>query len=592
MLTKSVSSRPTAGRLHIIGWQTLAVLRQPATLLGIALLLLLGALVILPLYTLVSTTLTSDGQQAWIDVLRSNLSTNLFWRPLGNTMLLGVVVASATVLLGGLLAWLVMLTDMPGRNLIGLLAAIPYALPSFTAALAWETLFRNDRIGGQAGLLHSLGLNIPDWLAWGFLPIAASLTAHYIALGFTLISAALATINTDLLEAANLTGAKRSRVFWNITLPVVAPTIASAGLLAFAEAISNFASAAILGLPVRFHTISTRLYGAIQTGQTERGMVLALLMIVIAAFILWVSTRIVARRTFATMSGKGTKRQRQPLGVWRWPAFAFAFSICAATTLLPLLILVVSSLAQRSGDLTGGLTLHYWLGGSNPALADGQAGILFNPQITSAMTTTLLLALSVSLITTIIGLMIGYVVTRSKAPLVTGAVNLVSFLPFLIPGVAFGALYIGQFGQPFGPLPALYGTFALLILAGAVHTLPFAARSGTSSMGQVAGELEEAALVTGAGLIQRLRRIFLPLTIRGLLAGATLVFVKMARDLSLVVLLVVPTTPVLSILAFRYASEGFAQFANAITVVIALISVGATLLARRLQGASQPWNDA
>ncbi|WP_245604525.1 ABC transporter ATP-binding protein [Nocardioides aequoreus] len=79
-----------------------------------------------------------------------------------------------------------------------------------------------------------------------------------------------------------------------------------------------------------------------------------------------------------------------------------------------------------------------------------------------------------------------------------------------------------------------------------------------------------------------------PLAARSLLAGAVLVFVKMVRDLSLVVLLVTPATPLLSVVTYRYATEGFAQFANAITVMIAAISVAATVLARRLQGAAQP----
>ena len=95
--------------------------------------------------------------------------------------------------------------------------------------------------------------------------------------------------------------------------------------------------------------------------------------------------------------------------------------------------------------------------------------------------------------------------------------------------------------------------------------------------------------MAGAGLFRRLVRIIIPLSSRGLLAGAVLVFVKMVRDLSLVVLLVTPATPLLSVVTYRYASEGFTQFANAITVIIAVISVGATVLARRLQGAAQPW---
>jgi iron(III) transport system permease protein len=182
-------------------------------------------------------------------------------------------------------------------------------------------------------------------------------------------------------------------------------------------------------------------------------------------------------------------------------------------------------------------------------------------------------------------------VVRGRNRSISNAVGLLSYLPFLIPGVALGAVYIAQFGRPIGPFPALYGTFALLVIAGAAATLPFAAQSGRSAMSQVAGELEEAATMIGANFVRRLGRIFLPLTIRGLLAGAVLVFVNMARDLSLVVLLVTPTTPLLSVLAFRYASEGFAQFAYAITMIIAIISVTATILARRAQGLAQPWNE-
>jgi iron(III) transport system permease protein len=68
-----------------------------------------------------------------------------------------------------------------------------------------------------------------------------------------------------------------------------------------------------------------------------------------------------------------------------------------------------------------------------------------------------------------------------------------------------------------------------------------------------------------------------------------LVFVKMVRDLSLIVLLFTPSTPLLSVVAFRYANEGFLQFANAITMIIVAVSVTMTLLARHLERRSQPW---
>ncbi len=97
--------------------------------------------------------------------------------------------------------------------------------------------------------------------------------------------------------------------------------------------------------------------------------------------------------------------------------------------------------------------------------------------------------------------------------------------------------------------------------------------------------------MAGAGFVRRMGRIVLPLTARSMIAGSVLVFVNIVRDISLVILLVTPATPLLSVLTFGYAAEGFAQFANAITVVIALVCVGTTLLARRLQGATQPWEE-
>jgi iron(III) transport system permease protein len=585
----SVSAPLARRRLSLA--RLLVRLRQPGVALALGLAALLVLLVALPLVRLVGVTLTPEGRAAWGEVLASNLAPNLFWRPLANTLLIGGAVAAVSTLLGGFLAWLVMLTDVPGRGTLGLLGSIPFALPSFAVAMAWETLFRNQRLGGEIGFLAAAGLPVPDWLAWGFVPIVLALSAHYFSLTFLLISAALASVNSELLEAAEMTGAGRARVLRDITLPVVSPAIVSAALLAFAEAISNFAVPALLGLPVRFYTLSTRLYGAIRTGQEERGFVLTVLVIGIAAAVLFASTRVTRRRSFSTITGKGGRRQRQRLGVMRWPLFALALALCAATSIVPGLALLLSSFTRRTGSLSGGLTAHYWVGLSDPSVAQGQRGVLRNPEVLGAAWNTVLLGLAVAAIAAVLGLLIGYVVARGRAGWLGDLVGLLSFLPFLIPGIAFGAMYIAQFGRPLGPLPALYGTLALLVLAGAAHTLPFAAQSGRSAMGQVASELEEAAVMTGAGFWRRLTGILAPLTLRGLTAGTVLVFTKMARDLSLTVLLVTPTTTLLSVVAFRYASEGFAQFAYAITLVIALLSVGATLLARRLQGAAQPWNE-
>ena len=567
------------------------VLRDPVARLGCVVALVLVVLVVVPMVGLVATTLTPDGVGAWAEVLTGRLAPSLFHEPLANSLLVGATTALGSVLLGGYMAWLVVMTDAPAKRTITLLATIPFALPSFALALAWETVFRNGLIGGRVGLLADLGIAVPDWLAWGALPISATLVAHYYSLTFLLAAAALATVNGELMEAGEMTGASRWQVARSIALPVVAPALVSGALLAFAEGVSNFASPAVLGLPVRFHTLSTRLYGAISTGETARGYVLSLLLIAVAAAVLLASSRLVGgRRSYATITGKGGRRRLIRLGRWRLPLAAAALVLCAATTVLPGLVLLASSFTRRTNSLLGGFTTHFWTGESEPAIAQGQRGVLRNPQVVDAVLTTVGLGLAVAAAATVLGTAVGYVVTRLRgARPLPQALSVLSYLPFLIPGIALGAAFIAQFGRPIGPLPALYGTFALLVIAGAAYTLPFAAQSGRAAVGQIASDLEESARVAGAGLVRRMGRIVVPLAARGLLAGAVLVFVNIVRDLSLVVLLVTPATPLLSVLTYRYASEGFAQFANAIAVIIVVISVAATVLARRLEGAAQPW---
>ena len=97
------------------------------------------------------------------------------------------------------------------------------------------------------------------------------LVLHYSSLVFMLVAAALASVHSDMIEAANMTGASRARVLGGIVLPVVTPAIVSSASLVFAGAVSNCAAPGLMGLPVGTHTLSTRLFGMISTGNVERG---------------------------------------------------------------------------------------------------------------------------------------------------------------------------------------------------------------------------------------------------------------------------------------------------------------------------------
>lgn len=552
----------------------------------------LGALLILFVaWPVIQMAREATTKGAWGDVVSGRLASNLLWEPMRNTIVVGVGVAVLSTAIGGGLAWLVVMSDVPGRRLLGAMATVPYALPTFSLALAWEWVFRNELVGAaRAGMLTQWGLDIPDWLAWGQFPVIVTLSAHYSSLAFLLIAAGLAGAGGDLHEAAELTGATRRRIARSITLPAVLPAVIAALLLTFAQGASNFSAAALLGTPVRYQTMSTRIFSSISTGRVERGFAIAIALIVVAGVALMAGTFVQRRRRSALLSGKGVRVRGVPLGRLRWSIGGVAWAVVAGVTIVPAVVLSLASLTRRTGTLDGGLTLHHWIGRSDPSISQGQRGVLRNPAVLDAMRTTLYVSVVVAIVATIFGLLSAYVISRSPSLLTRTSLSGLTFVPFLIPGVALGAVLIGQFSAPFGPIPALYGTPALLILGGAIAGVPFATQAGAASLAQVGGDLEEAATIAGGGFVRRLWSIVLPLILRGLVAGAVLSFVKMARDLDLVALLATPTMTTMSVVTYRYASEGFTQMANAITLMIVVVSVSVTLLARRIEGRTTPWS--
>lgn len=171
---------------------------------------------------------------------------------------------------------------------------------------------------------------------------------------------------------------------------------------------------------------------------------------------------------------------------------------------------------------------------------------------------------------------------RERGTRLSQVVEQLSFLPYIVPGVAFGAMYLTLWAVPRGPLPAMYGSLALLILASAVKRMPYAARTGSATMLQIGNELEEAASTHGASWFVTIRRILAPLARHGLFAGFILTFVGVTKDLSLVAMLVSARTEVLPVTAFGYADMGADQLSYAVAVIIIAIVLLGTALAKKL----------
>lgn len=521
----------------------------------------------------------------WDRTFRSALSQNLFYNPLMNTLTVSFFYTSMAMLIGILMAWLLVRTDIPFKRFIGVAALIPYIVPSWTIALSWLTLFANDQVGiGAPGILQVMtGWTPPNWLSYGPVPISVVLAINYYAFTFLLVAASLATLDGRLEESAMLHGASGTRIASKISLPMVFPALGSAFILTFASGIGTFGVPAFLGIPVRYDVLATSLYQAAGLGRFADAYVLTMVLIVMAAIAIFMNSLLLGKRKeFTTMTGKGTSTRKISLGKWRWPIAGILLVFSSFSAFLPIGLLIWQSLQRHLGDLSiGNLTLDYWIG-----QVEGFNGILVDARVQGAAWNTLVLGLSVAISTALIGIFAGYVVSRGRGTRLSRWVEQMSFLPYVIPGIAFGAIYLTMFAQPRGPIPALYGTLWIIILAAMVNRLPFASRTGIAAMMQVGRSLEEAAEVHGAGFFTRLRRIILPLTRRGFTTGFILSFISTVKDISLVILLVTPRTMVLSALTFGYVELGRRQFADAIGVLIIFMVLFCTWAAYRLTDAN------
>jgi len=595
--TKTTSSLVPTGRWV---WHKLT---RPHVLLGIVLVVAMLYFVMTPLFIMIRTAVTWQPEDVRLArgvvpgdftlfhfqrVFNSAISRAMLWVPLRNTLVVSIGVSVLALTIGSLLAWLVVRTDLPGRKFVASVAIIPYMLPSWTIALAWTVVFKNERVGGAIGLLQAVtGTQPPDWLSYGPLPIVITLSMHFYAFAFLMVSGALSTLDARLEESGEILGAGRWHVLTHITLPLVTPAILSAFVLTFARAMGSFGTPAFLGNPIRYNVLSTTLYANIESRLQADGFVLCLVLIAISMITIYINQRIIGvRKSYVTIAGKGFTSTPVRLGPFKYLVMALVVLFLIVVVFAPLLFLAYQTLMLRNNDYSlSNLTLHFWIGKSDPKIADGVEGVFRSSQVWASTWNSVALAGMTAVLTAIIGILLGYAIVKGRGTLLSKVVEQMAFLPYLMPSIAFGVIYLVIFAKPVGPIPALYGTFWLLVVVSVVKNLPYSSRSGTAAMLQVGSELEEAAVVAGSSWFDRFRSIILPLCTSGLVSGFLLTFITTMRELSLIILLVTPATRTLPTLTFRYAEQGYQQPGDAITLLLVVIILVSEWLVRRIRGA-------
>lgn len=568
-------------------------LTSARVILSLIMLAVMFFLVIVPLYRMVATTVTFQDKDLsrvptaeigaltpfhYIRMFTSQMAKPYLYDPLVHSLIISFGATGLAFLIGGLLAWFCIRTDMSGRKVINQLALLPYIMPGWTIAQAWTVLFKSRITGGSPGIYEFLiGQSPPAWLSYGPVPIIISSSLHYYTFFFLFVTAALMSIDSSLEEAGDLMGASRSRILRKITFPLVLPALLSGFIMTFSKVMGTYGGPALLGVPIKYYTISTMIRSAVEIGDKADGFVLAITLILFSIVNIYINQRLVGtRKSYETIGGRGFMAKATPLRNWKGILTTIVIIFQVLVIVLPLGLLLFDTFMLRSGVYSlDNFTLHNWIGESVKTINNGSPGVLRNPKVFAYAWNSIRLSIWTAFFTALLGIFLGYAIVKGRGTRLSKLVEQLAFIPYVIPGIAFGAVYISMFAKQIGPIPPLYGTFALLVVVSVAKHIPYSSRTGVSAMLQVGRELEEAAQVAGANIWQRFRRIIFPLTSSGFVSGFLLTFITTMRELSLIILLVTPTTMVLATQTMRYKENGDDQMANAVIIIlIVLVTIG------------------
>ena len=571
--------------------QFLNVVGNPFNMVVFFSLLILFCLIIIPLLTMLTNTFTvakaelrnlPDAQIGdftlfyWKYLLASPLTETILWEPLLNSLLIGFFVTVISVPLGAVMAWLMVRTDIPGKKLLGMLIIVPYMIPSWCKALSWLSVFRNST-SGSLGLLTGMGIAVPDWLAYGPFAIICVMTMHYYAFSYIMVSGSLRSVNSELEEMGEIQGANKVQILKSITLPLVLPSILSAAIMTISKSLGSYGVAANLGNRISYYVLATRMESFISDSPKGVGFAMSIIMILLASGTIFANQRMIGvRKSYATIGGKGTRSNLMHIGKVRYALLIFLAVFLFVAMVMPTFVLVMESFQIRTGAGYGldNLTLYAWIGTLENAPLESYPydGIFRNPEFLRALGNTVMLSIIASILTAVCGQFLGYISTRGRGKWYGRATEQMVFIPYLMPGVAFSAIYFAMFSQPRlgGLIPSLYGTFTLILLVSVVKHFPFASRSGSANMMQISVELEEAADIAGASFWRRIGSIIIPLAKNGFISGFMLVFISIAKELDLIAILMTPANYTLSYLSFEYSKSLMPQCADAIAICILL----------------------
>ncbi len=494
-----------------------------------------------------------------------------FWDSLENSLIIATAMVVIAVPLGGILAFLMVRTDLPGRTWIEPVLLIPVFVSPMV--LAFGYVVAAGPVGFYSVWAKELFGGVP-WSVYSLPSIAVIAGLTHVPHVYLYSSSALKSLGSDVEEAARMTGSSPFQVARDVSLPMVTPSLLFSGVLVFFLGFEIFGLALVLGDPEGHLVLATYLFKLTNKLGTPSYHLMAAVAVCIVAmtFPLVMLQRYLLKNAskYITVKGKAGRQRPLPLGQWRWIAAAILVLWLFLTVIVPLSGIALRAFVSNWGEgvrIAEVLTLDHF------------RDVFDQPTLVRGIVNTVLIgvvggALAVACYTAI-GL-----ATHRKDDGWSRFVDYLVLVPRAVPGLLAGLAFLWVF-LFFPPLAPLRTTIFSLWLAYSVVWLAYGMRLVSSSLLQVGPELEEAARSAGATPGQVSRHVTLPLIRYGLLASWLLVFMIFEREYSTGVYLLGPGTEVIGSLLVSLWGTGGADMVAALSLInVVLVGVGLAVALR------------
>jgi iron(III) transport system permease protein len=492
-----------------------------------------------------------------------------------NTLLLAILTGTTTTTLGLAFALVATRTGFKAKRLLRVLTVLPIITPPFVIGLGLILIF------GRSGLVNQFlesALAIPPsrWI-YGLPGVWLAQTFAFTPVAFLVLIGVVEGVSPSLEEASQTLRANRWQTFSRVSLPLMLPGLANAFLVGFIESIADFGNPIVLG--GNFGVLSTETFFSIVGAQLDQGRAAALgvLLLALALGAFFVQRRVVGRRVYTAISGKGDSGRPAPLPpLVRRLAFGVA---------LPWALLTVAIYGMA---LAGGF-VETWGRNYTPTLRHyakafsvewGTTGIIWSGSAWRSFWTTLELASLAAPFTAALGILTAYLLVRQHF---AGRVafEFATMLSFAIPGTVIGVSYILAFNVP--PVE-LTGTGVILIVCFVFRNMPVGLRAGMAAMSQIDGSLDEASRTLGGRSFVTLRRVILPLLRPAVVAALVYSFVRAMTTVSAVIFLVSADYDMATTFIIHRVLNGDYGVAIAYSSVLIVLMLGAIGLIQLLVG--------